>query len=87
MTLQRTKSDVSFHGMGGVAMRWVLSAVIGLSIGASAFAMGSASAQPIPAPSPGPAQPGSTTEELADMVMDVIEDGAPATTPVPAPIP
>jgi hypothetical protein len=47
-----------------------------------------ANAQP---PQPGPVEPDpgtSTSEELADMVMDVIEDGtagAPSTTPVPAP--
>ena len=54
------------------------------------FAVGPASAQP--APPPGPIQPGSTSDELADMVMDVIEGGVPAvptTTPpvVPAPQP
>jgi hypothetical protein len=50
--------------------------------------MGSAAAQPIPTPPPGPTQPTSTSDELADMVMDVIEHGGiPTTTPVPAPVP
>ena len=69
--------------MGDVAMRCVLTAVAGiLDQALSAFAVGSANAQP--APPPGPIQPGSTSDELADMVMDVIEDGdaaAPTTTP------
>jgi hypothetical protein len=76
--------------MGGVATRWVLTAVAGILIGASAFVMGSASAQPVPPPPPGPIQPGSTNDELADMVMDVIEGGGPAlptTTPLPVPHP
>ncbi len=69
-------------------MRSLLSAVAGVLIGVSAFAVGTASAQPS---QPGPAPPGpttSTSDELADMVMDVIEHGGPAaptTTPVPAP--
>jgi hypothetical protein len=76
--------------MGGVAMRWLLTAVAGILIGASAFTVGSANAQPVPPPPPVPIQPGSTTDELADMVMDVIEGGGPAvptTTPLPAPQP
>jgi hypothetical protein len=65
-------------------MRWVLAgAVIGLSV----FAIGTASAEPTlpPAPNPGPT---STSDELADMVLDAIQHGGPAaptTTPVPAP--
>ena len=59
--------------MGNVAMRWAISVSAAvLLIGVSAFGMGSAGAQPVPSPPP-PAQPGSTTDELADMVMDVIE--------------
>ena len=71
--------------MGDVAMRCVLTAVAGILAGAFGFAVGSANAQP--APPPGPIQPGSTSDELADMVMDVIEHGevaAPTTTPVVA---
>ena len=67
------------------AMRWVLAAVTGASIGLSAFAIGTAGAEPTQAPAPGPATT-STSDELADMVMDVIsERAAPTTTPVPAP--
>jgi hypothetical protein len=74
--------------MGGVATRWVLTAVAGILIGASAVTAGWANAQP--APPPEPVQPASTTDELADMVMDVIEGGGqavPTTTPLPAPQP
>jgi len=66
-------------------MRWVWSAVAGAVIGLSGFGIGTASAEPTPSPAPGPA---STSDELADMVMDVIQHGGPATpttTPVPAP--
>jgi hypothetical protein len=66
-------------------MRWLLSAVAGAVIGLSAFAVGTASAEPTPPPTPGPA---STSDELADMVMDAIQHGdplAPTTTAVPAP--
>lgn len=69
-------------------MRWLFAVAAGALVGISAGAAGSAHAQPVPPPPPGPTQPGSTTEELADMVMDVIEDRAPAlpsTTPLPAP--
>jgi hypothetical protein len=40
-----------------------------------------AAAEPLPTPPPAP---GSTNDELADMVMDAIQHGAPTTTPVPA---
>ena len=69
-------------------MRWVLSAVAGVVIGLSVFAIGSAGAEPTQPPTPGPTT--STPDELADMVMDVIQHGGPAaptTTPVPAPPP
>jgi hypothetical protein len=75
--------------MIGAAMRWLLSAAAGAVIGLSAFAIGTASAQPTQPPVPEPATT-STSDELADMVMDVIQhDGpaAPTTTPVPAPPP
>ena len=71
-------------------MRWLSAVVAGVLIGISAVAIGSANAQPVPPPPPGPIQPGSTDEELADMVMDVIEDRdatVPTTTPLPAPHP
>lgn len=66
-------------------MRWfVLSVVAGALVGVSVFAAGTAGAEP--------AQPGPTTtsssDELTDMVLDVVEHGAvapPTTTPVPAP--
>jgi hypothetical protein len=65
-------------------MRWVLAgAVIGLSV----FAIGTASAEPTPTPAPNPGAT-STSDELADMVLDAIQHGGPAaptTTPVPAP--
>jgi hypothetical protein len=64
-------------------MRLLLSAVAVL-IGVSGLAGGVAQAQPsTPAPPP---VPGSTNDDLADMVMDAIEHGsAPTTTPVPPP--
>jgi hypothetical protein len=68
-------------------MRWLLSAVAGAVIGLSAFAIGTAGAEPTQPPAPGPGAT-STPDELADMVMDVIQQGgpvAPTTTPVPAP--
>ena len=67
-------------------MRWLLSAVAGTVIGLSAFAIGTASADPTSLPAPGPTT--SSSDDLADMVMDAIQhDGpaAPTTTPVPAP--
>jgi hypothetical protein len=68
-------------------MRWLSSAVAGAVIGLSVFAIGTASAEPTQPPAPGPG-PTSSPDELADMVMDVIQQGGPAaptTTPVPAP--
>jgi hypothetical protein len=68
-------------------MRWLLAAVAGAVIGFSAFAIGTASAEPTQPPVPGPATT-STSDELADMVLDVIQHGgaaAPTTTVVPAP--
>jgi hypothetical protein len=65
-------------------MRLLLPAVVVL-IGLSGLAGGTASAQPSsPAPPP---PPGSTSDDLADMVMDAIQQGsaAPTTTPVPGP--
>jgi hypothetical protein len=65
------------------AMRWLWSAVA--IVGLSVFAIGTASAEPTQTPAPGPT---STSDELADMVMDAIQHGdpaAPTTTPVPAP--
>jgi hypothetical protein len=67
-------------------MRLLLSAVAGAVIGLSAFAIGTASAEPTPLPAPGPTT--SSSDDLADMVMDAIQHGGPATpttTPVPAP--
>jgi hypothetical protein len=68
-------------------MRFVWAAVTGTVIGLSVLAAGTANAQPTQPP--GPPTPGtSTSDELADMVMDAIEQGeaaAPTTTPVPAP--
>ena len=67
-------------------MRWLLSAVAGAVIGLSAFAIGTAGAEPALPPAPGPTT--SSSDELADMVMDVVQHegpAAPTTTPVPAP--
>ncbi|MDG5484618.1 hypothetical protein [Mycolicibacterium gadium] len=69
-------------------MRWLFAVVAGMLIGVSAIATSPANAQPVPPPPP-PTQPGSSsTEELADMVLDAIEQdssAAPSTTPVPQP--
>jgi hypothetical protein len=62
-------------------MRLVLAGVL---IGLAAFAVGTANAEPS---QPGPTTT-STSDDLADMVMGVIEHGSvpvPTTTPVPAP--
>jgi hypothetical protein len=67
-------------------MRWLLSAMAGVLIGLTVFAVGTAHAEPA---QPGPTTT-STSDELADMVIDVIESGGvavPSTTPVPAPPP
>jgi hypothetical protein len=69
-------------------MRWLFAVVAGMLIGISAIATSPANAQPVPPPPP-PTQPGSSsTEELADMVLDAIEQDSsatPSTTPVPQP--
>ncbi|MFI5510418.1 hypothetical protein ACIA48_23380 [Mycobacterium sp. NPDC051804] len=63
-------------------MRWLFAVVAGVLLGISVVTSTSgspANAQPVPPPPPGPAQPGSsTTEELADMVLDAIEHDSPA---------
>jgi hypothetical protein len=67
-------------------MRLVLSAVAGVVLGLSVLGIGTANAEPTPPPAPAPGT--SSSDELADMVMDVIQQGgpaAPSTTPVPAP--
>ena len=72
--------------MTGVAMRRLLSALVGAVIGLSAFAIGTAGADPIPPPAPGPTT--SSSDDLTDMVMDAIQHSGPAaptTTPVPSP--
>jgi hypothetical protein len=68
----------------GAQMRWAFAA--GAVIGLSVFAIGTANAEPTPSPAPAPGT--SSSDELADMVMDVIQHDGPAvptTTPVPAP--
>ncbi|BBY93708.1 hypothetical protein MGALJ_33770 [Mycobacterium gallinarum] len=69
-------------------MRWLFAVVAGMLIVISAIAPSPANAQPVPPPPP-PTQPGSSsTDELADMVLDAIEHdsvAAPTTTPVPQP--
>jgi hypothetical protein len=65
-----------------VTKRWLLSAVAVL-IALSALSVGPASAEPSTPVPPPPST--STPDELADMVMDAIGHGAPATTPVPTP--
>ena len=67
-------------------MRWLVLAMVGAAIALSAFAIGTANAEPTQPPVPGPTT--SSSDELADMVLDAIEHGgpvAPTTTPVPAP--
>ena len=66
-------------------MRWLWPVAAGALIGLSGLTISTANAEPT-------TQPGPTTtsksDELADMVMDVIQHGGPAaptTTPVPAP--
>ena len=64
-------------------MRWLLAAVAGVLIGLSAVAVATANADPAP-----PTPTTSSSDELADLVMDVIqraEPAAPTTTPVPTP--
>ena len=69
-------------------MRWLFAVAAGVLIGMAAIATSPANAQPVPPPPP-PTQPGSSsTEELADMVLDAIEHdsaAAQSTTPVPQP--
>jgi hypothetical protein len=68
-------------------MRWLLLTVAGAVIGLSVFAIGPAGAEPTQPPLPEPATT-STSDELADMVMDAIQHGrpaAPSTTSVPSP--
>jgi nitrous oxide reductase accessory protein NosL len=63
--------------------QWLAIVLIGVSI----LTAGTANAEPTQVPAPGPAAT-STSDELVDMVMDVIEHGGPAaptTTPAPAP--
>jgi hypothetical protein len=75
--------------MNTAAMRWLLSAAAGAAIGLSAFGIDTASAEPTQPPAPRPVTT-STSDELADMVMDVIQNGGPAaptTTPVLPPKP
>jgi hypothetical protein len=60
-------------------------ATVAVLLGALALAGGIASAAPPPSPAPGPVTT-SSPDEIADMVMDAIQQtGAPTTTPVPAP--
>ena len=65
-----------------MSKRLVVSAVMVL-IGLAGLAGGTAAADPTPPPAP----PGSTSDELADMVMDALQpgSGAPTTTPVAPP--
>lgn len=69
-------------------MRWLFAVVAGMLIGISTITTSPANAQPVPPPPP-PTQPGSSsTEELADMVLDAIEhdsSAGPTATPVPQP--
>lgn len=72
--------------MSARMLRYPLAVIVGLAA-AVALAPSSATAQPAPADPAGPSAT-STTDELADMVMDVVEHGGPpmpTTTPVPAP--
>ena len=69
----------------GLLMRWLWPVAAGVLIGLSGLTMSTAKAEPTTQPGPTAT---STSDELADMVMDVIQHGGPAaptTTPVPAP--
>ena len=69
------------------AMRWVLAAVTGAAIGLSGVRDRHGQRRSDPAACARPVTT-STSDELADMVMDVIQHGGPAaptTTVVPAP--
>jgi hypothetical protein len=77
------KQPVQQAKTNGAAMRWLLAAVAGVLIGLSAVALATANADPAP-----PTPTTSSSDELADMVMNAIQHGGPAgptTTPVPAP--
>lgn len=63
----------------GFAERCVFAVIFS---GAAVFVPASAGAQPAP-PTPTPGQPSSTNEQLTDMVMEVIEEGAVAGPPGP----
>jgi hypothetical protein len=66
-------------------MRWLWPVAAGVLIGLSGLTLSTANAEPTTPPGPTTT---STSDELADMVMDVIQHGTPAaptTTPVPAP--
>jgi hypothetical protein len=65
-------------------MRLLFAAVAGMLIGVSAVATSPANGQPLPPTPPGPTEPGSTTEELADMVLDAIEHDSAIPTAAPA---
>ena len=63
-------------------MRLVMSTVAGVLIGVTAFAVATANAEP----APGDPTSTSSSDDLADMVMGVIEHGSvPTTTSTPAP--
>jgi hypothetical protein len=67
----------------GAAMRWLMAVVAGVLIGLSALAVATADADPAP-----PTPTTSSSDDLADMVMDAIQHGgaaAPTTTPLAAP--
>jgi hypothetical protein len=67
-------------------MRWALAVFAGAAIGLSVFGIGPAGADPTQTPTPGPST--SSSDDLADMVMDVIERGsadAPSASAAPAP--
>jgi hypothetical protein len=73
-------------------MRWLFAVVSAALIGIAVMTSSSANAQPVPPqpppPPPVPVQPGSTTEELAEMVLDAIEHDSPLTpTTPPLPVP
>jgi hypothetical protein len=72
----------------GRAAKWVLAAAAVLALSLSPVVVGAAHADPS-SPGTGPTTT-STSDELADMVMGVIDKGrgaAPTTTVVPAPAP
>jgi len=63
---------------------WIRAAATATLFGALVVAGGVAAAAPTPAPAPGTPRT-SSSDEIADMVMDAIQNQPPTTLPVPPP--